>query len=100
MLLVAGSGNTFAAESEAPTQVLVQEDIPDQVTTAHWTRLPEAYVLRVVLDRPAPPLRSEGATADRPGPAITGGEIQQADRGSFFISNTAANLRSRIPALH
>lgn len=98
MLAAAGSDHTSAAENEAPTQVLVQEDIPDQVTTAHWTRLPDAYVLRVVLDRPAPPLRSEVATADQPAPAITGGETQRRERGSIFIGDRVANLRGMDPA--
>jgi hypothetical protein len=98
MLAVAGSEITSAAENEAPTQVLVQEDIPDQVTTANWTRLPDAYVLRVVLDRPATPRRPERAIADQPAPAITGGEIQRTERGSFFIGNSVASLRGLDPA--
>lgn len=98
MFAVAGPDNTSAADSDAPTQVLVQEDIPDQVTTARWTRTPDAYILHVVLDRPAPPLRSEGATANRPAPAIPDAGIQRPDRGSFFISDTVANLRGMDPA--
>ncbi len=101
MLAAAGFTNLHAAESAASTQVLLEEDIPDQVTTAHLTRLPDAYILRVVLDRPASPARSERASADRPAPAAVVGANDatptRVNRDSFFIGNTIANLRGLDP---
>jgi hypothetical protein len=97
MVWVAASGIATAAEGEASAQVLVQLDIPDQVTDARWMRLPDAYVLKVVIDRPATPARSESATADQPA-VSTGPQMERSDRSSFFIGNTIANLRGMDPA--
>jgi hypothetical protein len=91
------SGIAAAAEGEASAQVLVQLDIPDQVTTAHWTRLTDAYVLKVVIDRPATPARSESATADQPA-VSTSAQMERSERSSFFIGNTITNLRGLDPA--
>ena len=90
---------TPAADSAAPTQVLVQVDIPDQVMAAHWTKLPDSHVLRVVLDRPANPVTREDASADRPAPTTltNASPPTRPDRGSFFIGDTIANLRGLDP---
>jgi hypothetical protein len=97
MVWLGASGIAAAADGEASAQVLVQLDIPDQVTTAHWSRLTDAYVLKVVIDRPATPARSESATADQPAVSTTA-QMERSDRSSFFIGNTIANLRGMDPA--
>jgi hypothetical protein len=104
MVVVAASSNGSAAEGDASTQVLLQLDIPDQVTTAHWTRLPDAYVLKLVIDRPATPARSESAAVARPTDS-NDTRSSAPDRPSFFLgSNTfvgsnIANLRGMDPVL-
>jgi hypothetical protein len=101
MLAAAEFNNLSAAESEASAQVLLEEDIPDQVTTAHLMRRPDTYVLRIVLDRPPTPASKERASAEKPAPAaVTGANDATStpvNRDSFFIGNTIANLRGLDP---
>jgi hypothetical protein len=97
MMVWVASGIATAAEGEASAQVLVQLDIPDQVTAAHWTKLPDGYVLKVVIDRPAIPARSESATADLPA-VSTSTQMERPDGFSFFTGNPTANLRGLDPA--
>jgi hypothetical protein len=91
-----------AAEVEAPTQVLAQLDSPDLVMAAHWTRLSDAYVLKVVIDKPAKaaadpeparPAQDPGTPAERAARLTQGPE----GRSTFFIGNTIAKLRGMDP---
>jgi hypothetical protein len=93
--------DAWAAEAQAPTRVLIQLDSPDLVIAAHWTRLADAYVLRVVIDkpvkddaepRPAPSTRDQAP----PTPSVLS-QAAQYD-GPFFIGNTIAQLRGLDPA--
>jgi hypothetical protein len=112
ILLAGGSGFAMAAETAAVEQDLVSVKMSDQVRAAVWKRLPDSYTLQVVLDPPTYVNVSDALKALRPR-AITpqpqpipkwrpGWELDaaagQAERGSRFIAETIANLRSLDPA--
>jgi hypothetical protein len=114
ILAAAGPAVGTAAESAAPTQDLVKPKALDNVVDARWTRQPDAYVLRVVLDTAKPVRNAMSARLSpfRLAPAVNAAEPQQplepyvpvltgtaerGDRGSFFIGKTVADMRGMDP---
>jgi len=109
VLAAAGSAVAMAAEDAAPGQELVNTSTLDNVVLARWTRQPDSYVLRVVLDTAKPvhtrmtremsPLGQASRNAAQAQrvyePPALG--TNTADRSSFFIGNTIANLRGMDP---
>jgi hypothetical protein len=119
----AGSGVIAAAEGAAATRELVNVRAAGQVT-ANWTRQPDFYALQVVMEtsRPGPPRASTATNLNAEemrqlGVASAGEALQKlvppyvpamptantvgdvsAERNSFFIGNTIANLRGLDPA--
>ena len=97
-----GPSTTSAAQDEPPAQTLVQENNSGQMMAAHWIRMPDAFVLRVVIDQPQPEpayrATTQSAATDRPPPreiiSVDGG----VNRSSFFIGNTIESLRNLNPA--
>ncbi len=79
ILAAAGSAVGTAAENAAPTQDLVNPKALENVVDARWTRQPDAYVLRVVLDT-AKPVRSAMSARLSPlrrAPTVNAAEAQQ-----------------------
>jgi hypothetical protein len=106
--------STNAAADEAQVQELAQVKAANPVIAARWARRPDSYVLQVVVDPSrftsaraqanADPAAAVGAQERQPAPLMTlpptlnAAATERADRGSFFIGNTIANLRGLDPA--
>jgi hypothetical protein len=111
-LAAAGAVVATAAEESAPGQELVNTGTLENIAVARWSRLPDSYVLRLVLDT-TKPARTPMTRALSPFGGVTGGNAAQAqrvseppvavantaerERASFFVGNSIANLRGMDP---
>lgn len=104
---LAGAEVTTATPEAIATQDLVKVSASEQVMAASWTRLPDAYILQVVLDpatyngtgRSTPAVELQKTAAPEPKPASQQHEAgaNSPEGNAFFISQTIANLRGRDP---
>lgn len=96
--MVAAVVSPVVAAGEMATQDLVNVRAAGQVT-ASWARQPDYYALQVVMEtsKPAPP-RAVAPPRVPATPASPMGD-SSADRNSYFLGNTIANLRGLDPVI-